>query len=322
MTRHWLARMPAGLFAMPFGLFGLYGAWHRTLYFAWPLATPVATMLLSVAITLTLGLLLLYTLKCMFHPHAVKQEFFHPVHGLLQALIPMTVLLAAVNMATPDSPFWLAAVLLALTLQGVIALRSATLLANGLMPAESLTPALYLPTVGGGLVGGMAMAVLGYHGCAVLLFGMGLVCWALLEARVLNRLFEGPLPMALRPTIGVELAAPGVTTLSASIIWPQLSGDILLIGIGIAAGPIVTVLARYRWWSCVPFSTGFWSFSFPLAALASAIIEAVHRGGWSPLAAGVALTIASSVILFLVIRTLILLLKGKLIPASPIPDAP
>lgn len=49
-----------------------------------------------------------------------------------------------------------------------------------------------------------------------------------------------------------------------------------------AAVPFAGVLARYRWRSQVPFSIGFWSFSFPLAALASAVIEVTHRGGWSP----------------------------------------
>ncbi|MBC7502495.1 MAG: hypothetical protein H7315_18660 [Herminiimonas sp.] len=316
MTTHWLARIPAGLFAIPFGLFGLAGAWRRTVTLGWSISVSTATVLLTAALGFTAFFLLLYGAKCVTYPRIVKQEFLHPVQGSILALIPMTILLAAVNLAHSGSVNWLAMVLVALALQGVMALRIAAQLANGLMAPASITPALYLPTVGGGLVGAMAMAVLGYHGLAVLLFGMGLVCWALLEARVLNRLFEGGLPAALRPTIGVELAAPGVATLAASIIWPDLPADALLIGIGIAAGPIVTVLARYRWWSCVPFSVGFWSFSFPLAALASAIIEVVLRGGAPPAAAVLAVLISSTVILFLAVRTALLLIKGTLLPAA------
>ena len=120
-----------------------------------------------------------------------------------------------------------------------------------------MTPALYLPPAAGGFVGAMALSTLAYPGWAALLFGMGLASWALLEVRVLNRLFEGPMPEALRPTIGVELAPPAVATLAAGTIWPMLPGEVLIVGLGVAAGPIVAVMARYKWWHNVPFSIGF-----------------------------------------------------------------
>jgi len=47
------------------------------------------------------------------------------------------------------------------------------LLSTGRMPAELVTPALYLPIVPGGLVGGMALAAVGFPGWAGLLFGSG-----------------------------------------------------------------------------------------------------------------------------------------------------
>jgi tellurite resistance protein len=125
------------------------------------------------------------------------------------------------------------------------------------------------------------------------------------------------MPEALRPTIGMELAPPAVATLAAATIWPLLPGDVLIVGLGIAAGPVVAVLARYRWWSTVPFTIGFWSFSFPLAAFAGAVIEVVRRGGWPPIVGATALAIASGVIAFLTLRTLLLLVRGRLIPQSP-----
>jgi tellurite resistance protein len=148
---------------------------------------------------------------------------------------------------------------------------------------------------------------------AALLFGMGLASWALLEVRVLNRLFEGPMPEALRPTIGVELAPPSVATLAAGTIWPELPGEVLIVGLGVAAGPFVAVMARYKWWHNVPFSIGFWSFSFPLAALAGAVVEVVRRGGWPPLVGGIALAVASTVISVLAARTVVLIARGRLL---------
>ena len=129
-------------------------------------------------------------------------------------------------------------------------------------------------------MGGIAMATLGYAGWGALLFGMGVAAWALLEARVLNRLFHGPLPFTLRPIIGIEMAPPAAATLAAGAIWPGLPGEVLIVGLGVAAGPVLTVFLRYRLWHKVPFAIGFWSFSFPMAAFAGAVVEVVRRGHW------------------------------------------
>lgn len=312
----WLARLPASLFAIPVGLFGLAGAWQRIGVYAWPIATDIGDLLLWFASIVWGVSLLLYIFKCSRYPQAVLQEFTHPVQSSLQALLPLSILLAAINLGRPDSVWWLLIVIFALGLQGIIAFHVVSTLATGQLPVNAITPALYLPAVGGGLVGGMAMAALHFPGCGALLFGIGLAGWALLEARVLNRLFQGTMPEALRPTIGVELAPPAIATLAASAIWPELPGNVLMVGLGLAAGPIVTVAARYRWWAKVPFSLGFWSFSFPLAALASAVIEVVQRSGWSQLAGGITLLLASAIIGLLVARTLLILFQGRLLPAE------
>lgn len=310
----WLARLPAGLFAIPVGLFGLAGAWRRGQGFEWPLAGPVATAIAAVAAAVLAALLALYAAKLLRHRAAVVAEFRHPVAGALMATIPLSLLLAAVYHAESGHAGWLALTLAALSLQGVIAMRVVSQLATGALPGAMVTPALYLPPVAGGFVGAMALGTQGYPGWAALLFGMGLAGWALLEVRVLNRLFEGAMPEALRPTMGVELAPPSVATLAAGVIWPALPGEVLIVGLGVAAGPIVAVAARYNWWGRVPFSPGFWSFSFPLAALAGAMIEVVRRGGWPPVYGGIALALATTVIAVLAAKTILLAARGKLLP--------
>jgi tellurite resistance protein len=89
------------------------------------------------------------------------------------------------------------------------------------------------------------------------------------------------------------------------------------IGLGIATGPIVVVMARYKWWGRVPFSIGFWSFSFPLAALTGAVIEVIRRGGWPPAVGGAALAAASTAVAFLALKTIALIGRNQLIPALP-----
>lgn len=312
----WLARLPPGVFAISVGLFGLVGAWRRAAAYGWQSADSVAAFLIWPVTALWLVSLVLYAFKLKRYPQVVLGEFRHPVQGSLQALLPLSILLAVIHFNQPGQGVWLVLALAALALHVVIAFRVVSVLATGQMPSNAITPALYLPVVGGALVGGMTMAALHLPGWAAMLFGTGLSGWALLEARILSSLFHGPMPESLRPTIGVELAPPAIATLTAATIWPQLPAEALMVGLGIAVAPFVGVMARYHWWTKVPFSIGFWSFSFPLAALAGAIIEAVHRGGWPSWIGSAALLTATAVIAFLALRTAILLLQGRFLPAK------
>lgn len=310
----WLARLPAGIFAISVGLFGLVGAWRRAALTSWPDAVAVADIMVWPVMFIWTISLILYAIKIKRHPDAVKREYQHPVQSSLLALAPLSILLAIIQFHQPGQGVWLVLAMFALALHAVVAARVVSVLVTGQMPANAVTPALYLPVVGGALVGGMTMALLGYTGWAAMLFGTGISGWALLEARVLSSLFAGPMPAPLRPTIGVELAPPVIATLTASTVWPQLPADALMVGIGIAIVPFVAVMARYRWWAKVPFSIGFWSFSFPCAALASAIIEAVHRGAWPSWFGIAALLGATAVVVFLLLRTIVLLFQGRFLP--------
>ncbi|MES2300438.1 MAG: hypothetical protein V4582_25610 [Pseudomonadota bacterium] len=315
MQSGWLSRLGAGLFVVPYSLFGLAGALHRCASFDWPLAAHADGALVALATALWLALMLLYGAKCLLHTRVVADEFSHPVQGALLALLPLSTLLAVATLGRAGSLPWLALALLGLAAQGVVAVRVVSLLATGRMPPALVTPALYLPPVAGGFVGGLTLSAIGYPGWGALLFGMGLAGWALLEVRVLGRLFEGPMPLALRATIGVELAPPSIATLAAATIWPQLPGEVLIVGLGVAAGPLVAVMVRYHWWREAPFTPAFWSFCFPLAALAGAVVEVVRRGGWPPFVAAIALACAALVTAYVAVRTLILLWRGSLLPA-------
>ncbi|MBI3286043.1 MAG: hypothetical protein HYZ65_14505 [Burkholderiales bacterium] len=316
--RPWLARLHPGLFGIVLGLLALSSAWRRLVVLGWAGAELIASGLQSGGLALLALLLALTAAKLLRFPHALLMEYHHPVQGAMLALMPVSCLLAVIVLL-PQYPAWLApaqaVIALALLLQAAISWQIVSRLSTGQMPAELVSPALYLPIVPGGFVGAIAMKMLGLHGFAMLLFGMGLGGWALLEIRILNRLFSGPLPLALRPTLGIEIAPAAVGTLSAISLWPELSADILMLGLGISSGPVLAVLTRWRWWSSTPFSFGFWSFSFPLAAMASCVAEAVRRGGWPPEVALMAVLLVSLLVAFLTVRTVLQLVQGKLLPA-------
>lgn len=316
-ARPWLARLHPGLFAIPLGLLGLAGAWRRLVSLGITTGNPISLWLLVFALFSLCLLLLLWCGKLVRFPDAARQEWQHPVQGALLALAPVSILMAITLLAPAFSDLrsiWLPVTLAAFVLQGLLSWQVVARLSSGLMPSELITPALYLPTVAGGFVGAMALHALEQPGWAALLIGMGLGAWALLEMRILHRLFAGPLPPALRQTIGMEMAPAAVGSLAVATLWPSLPAEALMVCLGIASGPVMAVLTRWRYWTAVPFSFGFWSFSFPLAAMAGATVEAVQRGGWPPAVALTSVVIASAVIAFLAARTLELLLRGKLLP--------
>jgi hypothetical protein len=205
ISRPWLARLHPGLFGMVLGLLGLSGAWQRLAHMEVGGAAQVSMVLLVLAVGLLVLLLGLWAVKAARFPGVVRQEWSHPVQGALLALLPVSTLMA-VALLVPRYPevagVAFPVALLALVFQGTMAWHVVAALSTGQTPPELVTPALYLPTVPGGFVGAMALDALGWHGWATLLVGMGLGAWALLEMRILNRLFSGPLPPALRPHFG------------------------------------------------------------------------------------------------------------------------
>jgi tellurite resistance protein len=330
-TRSKLERLHPSLFGIPLGLLGLSGAWMRLQVAdrAIPLLLAACCLLLaacclllaeilySFGLTLLAVLIGLWMIKLAKHPAALRKELSHPVQGALTALIPVTIMLAlAMTISrSPSLAVWLQPlVIAALCLQGVMAWHVITDISIGKTPVELITPALYLPTVSGGLVGAIVMQTLGLHGWAALLFGMGLSAWALLEIRILYRIFSGSLPLALRTTIGLEMAPAAVGALSAITLWPDLQAEAVMILLGMASGPVLAVLTRWKYWIEVPFNPGFWAFSFPLSALAATAVHAVNKGAWPNEVAVCALLVVTAVIAILLFRTTILLFKGQILP--------
>jgi tellurite resistance protein len=69
---------------------------------------------------------------------------------------------------------------------------------------------------------------------------------------------------------------------------------------------------------------GYWAFSFGVAALPTMVLRMLERGAAGPLewAAPVLFIAANVIIGVLVVKTVGLLVQGKLLPASATPAAP
>lgn len=187
---------------------------------------------------------------------------------------------------------------------------------------DSVHPGYFLPTVAGGLIGANAAAQVHLHALAEASFGIGVICWILLGSTIFNRLFTRPaLPPALLPTMAIDLGVPAV----AGLAYFALAGwtvSFVACALGryavLMAAVQVRLIPVYR---RLPFTPGFWTFSFAYAAAATYGLEwlAIKK---PPAATGYAIAVIALLTAFvswIAFRTVVLTVRGQLIPACPSP---
>jgi tellurite resistance protein len=308
-------RVPPHLFAMTFGLAGLAGVWRAAT--PWLGAGPAV----ADAIDILDGALWLVLVGAYLAqgPRAVLGDLRHPVLSPFVSL-PGIVAMLLVTALAPDA--------LAAARTLLIVFLALTILLGGWLTGqwmtggidrESVHPAYFLPTVAGGLIGAYGAAQLHLHALAEASFGIGVICWVMLGATVLNRLFfAAALPAALVPTMAIEVAPPAVaglayfalTGLSVSFVACALGGyAILMVLVQIRLIPVYRRLA---------FSPGFWSFTFSYAATAALALVWLTVAK-PPGAAGYAIVVVVLITAFtlsIAARTVALAVRGRLFPVS------
>jgi tellurite resistance protein len=244
--------------------------------------------LMVVAALVWAALIVLYGAKWLFARREAAAEVDHLVQCCFVGLIGVSTSL--ISLAAQPHFFVLAEILFVagalFTL--AFALWRTGLLWRGERDPGATTPVLYLPLVAGALVTATAAATLGYPDWGQLAFGAGLFSWLAIESVLLHRLYTAaPLPPALRPTLGIQLAPPAV----GAVAYLSVSGgsaDVLahaLVGYGLLQA--LLLLRMLPWILQQPFAPSYWAFTFGATALATAPLRLVEHG-----ATGVMVTLA------------------------------
>ncbi|HVI27055.1 dicarboxylate transporter/tellurite-resistance protein TehA [Hansschlegelia sp.] len=311
------ANTPAAYFGIVLGLAGLGGAW-RAAALAWRLPGLIGEAVYILAGAVWAVLVLLYAVKAVLAPDKLAAEVAHPVQCCFIGLAGVATMLVAGGLAphAAGAGTVLFSLGLLFTL-GFAVWRTGGLWQGGRDPSAT-TAVLYLPSVAGSFVSATGAAALGHPEWGQLAFGAGLFSWLAMESVLLHRLLTGPeTPVALRPTLGIQLApAPvaAVAYLSVGGGAPDLPAH-ALIGYALLQ---VLVLARLSPWiakaGAVP---GLWAFSFGATALATASILLVAHGDAGALIvlAPALFVAANSLIVGLAVMTLALLLSGRMFAA-------
>lgn len=263
-----LENFPITFFGVTMGVFGLALTLRAGAFPAASAGVTVAGAIILVA------LLALYGLKALRFPSEVAAEWGHPVRLSFFPAANISVLMLSLLWQDTFPALSMALWSVSAGVQAIltVVIISAWISHRAFGPAM-LSPAWFIPAVANVIVplGGMH---LGLAEASWYFFSVGVLFWIVLLTLVFNRLiFHDPLPGKLKPTLVILIAPPSV----AFLAWIALNGGTIdamahiLLSIGIFFGALVAVqvpsLLR------LPFAMSFWALTFPLSALATALLR-------------------------------------------------
>jgi tellurite resistance protein len=248
-------------------------------------------------------LLPLYLAKVFRYPEAAKRDFTDPVQLGFCGALPVGMSLVAGGVAPywPQlgSVLWWAAFALMLAFQVWALVRW---LAGGIELAQ-LNAGWLIILVGGIVLPGPGLA-LGHVEASRFIFGVSAIGAALLMPLLLYRaLAAPPLPEVLRPSWFILLVPPALVYANGIALYQDFVfvENIFYFGLVLAAALLVYARSFWRW----RFGPPWWSFTFPLDALAYAAARYAqdHPGAlWSAVAA-VSLALATLFVATVLWRT-------------------
>lgn len=306
--------IPASSFGIVLGLNGISSCWHVA-HVLWGVPAYVSDVMFCFTTIIWFTLLVGYCSKWLSHRADAIAEVQHPIHCCYISLIPISCLLIGSWVDTWSTTFGVTLVLVACAGQLAFAVfRSGALLRGGRQPTDT-TAVLYLPTVGGNFVSAIALNAIGFTNIAVLFFGAGMFAWLALESTLLVRLFNAePLPLDLRPTMGLQLA-PSVVGAVAYLAVSNGQVDLFFMALfGYGLLQALLLLRLTRWFMQTGFTPAYWSFSFGVTAITLACLQSTVVGSHTMLIS-CALPLFAFANLFisaLILGTLRLLLHGRL----------
>lgn len=314
-----LHRVPASFFGMVLGVFGLGSAWRYGASIGLvPHGVGEAGVLAGCAVWVVLAGI--YAYRCLTAWDGVVAEWRDPMTFPFVSLLPAGAVLVSVGVH-PYVPA-VAAVLLWLGAgsQLVFAAVRCAPLWTGTQPLDATTPGFYLPLVAANFISAIGMGSAGHEQIGYLFLGAGVISWLTLEPLVTHRLRTGPevAPRA-RGVIGVQLAPAFVACYAYLAVNGGRFDAVALALFGYGLLQLLLLLRLWRWLLAGGFTPGLWAFSFGFAAMANTGLRLVHSDP-EPVVRAVAVAVvalATALLLALVLGTVVLLVRGRLLPPAP-----
>ncbi|MCU1415123.1 MAG: putative transporter [Microbacteriaceae bacterium] len=280
-----MTRIPLNTLAISLGLAGLAEIWGtagRSL--GWSNAVAEGFWLLVVIVWLLTTVA--HAIRAWRSEDSLASQLRHPVEGPVAAIWPIVGMAMGANL----HQFWAAGGELVVIVSVIAsALFAAWLLAHmmsGQLKLESVHGGYFLPVAAASFVAAAVLPASGLPDVAVGCFFLGVFFWIFTFTLLFARLaFGGPVAAPLVPTLAVMAAPPAV----AGAAWFAIAGSRLgTVDYWLAASAVLMLLVQLALlprYLKLPFTLGFWSFTFPFAysgVYAIQWLDIVRPPGWQP----------------------------------------
>lgn len=262
--------VPPAIFPPIMGLFGLGLAW-RSLGASLPMVAGLAEAFLGAVVLLFAYAAVAWASKPLRRPGVLAEEL-RVLPGRAGVAAANLCLFLTAAVLTPYAPgvalalVWLGIALLVGL--GALILRA---FLTGPEEARVVTPVFHLVFVGY-IIAPLALVPLGQGGVAVVIFWAALAIAALIWAASLRQIATRIPPAPLRPLLAIHLAPVSLfATVAALLGWSGLALSFALVGLAMLA----VFLIGARWLLAAGFTPLWGAMTFPLAALASAVLRGV-----------------------------------------------
>ncbi|MEU6048780.1 SLAC1 family transporter [Streptomyces griseus] len=264
-----------GLLSVSLGTAGLGGAWQTA---ATTVSAPpgVSDGLFAVSGLVWLVLLAEYVRHGGARWSNLLNDLRHPGQGFALAYVPIIGMLFTAHFSrfSIDAARWAYAVFAAVT--AVIAARLLAHWLTGTLSSSPLHPGYLLPVSSGPFIASIAATTLGLPQVAGGAFAVGLLYWLAFGTVILSSLVASTLPEPARPTLAVLGIPPTVGGLAWMAAHPGPVDAIADGFAGLVAFTLLIIVFLLPHLRQQPFSTGFWIYSFPVAATTNFVIRWVH----------------------------------------------
>ncbi len=297
-NRPTVSRIPLITFGIPLGLAGLAGVWGAVAD-ALGISRAFGEVFWIASAVAWLWLLVAHTVRGARSRESVLDELRHPAHGPVAALVPVVGMLLGAHLYE----HWaIGGVILTVASMVVTALYAGWILSfwfQGNLKLESVHGGYFVPIVSGGLVAAVAAAAIDLLPLAIAALAVGVFAYVVLFGVLAARMALHPgLAAPLLPSLAILVAPPAVAGMGWFAISGEIGGPVGLALAGLTALMALMQLALAPRFVKLPFSIGFWSFTFPYAATTGYTIDwlnATRPAGWE----AVVVVLVSAITLFI-----------------------
>jgi tellurite resistance protein len=312
-SRSSVARIPLGTLGIPLGLAGLAGAWGAiSEYLGVPRA--YSEVVWIAAAVSWVWLIVAHTVRGAQSSERLIDQLRHPAQGPLDALVPVVGMLLGAHLHV----YWVAGGVV-LTVASIVAaaLYGGWMLSfwlSGNLKLESVHGGYFVPLVSAGLVAAIAAEAIGLVPLAIASLAVGVFFWVVVFTLLLARMaFRSQLPAPLLPSLAIIVAPPAVAGMGWFALSGEVGGPVGLSLAGLTAVFALLQLALLPRFLKLPFSLGFWSFTFPYAATVSYAadwLNATRPAGWEAITVAL-VSVVTLFILTIAARSIILVARAR-----------